>query len=124
MKLQRRNLTKIWYCLFKERANLYDDDGYETGEPAIKYEKPESLKCSVSAAKGNAQVETFGNLESYDKVIITDKMDCPIDENSVLFVDKEPEFFNGKPIGYDYKVIRIAKSLNLISIAISKVKIT
>jgi len=124
MKLQRRNKRTIWYCLYKDRGTLYDDDGYETGEPAIKYEEPASLKCSVSAAIGNAQVETFGNLESYDKVIITDDMTCPIDENSVLFIDKEPEFFNGKPIGYDYKVIRIAKSLNVISIAISKVKTT
>ena len=49
-------------------------------------------------------------------------MTCPIDENTVLFVDKEPEYdADGTPI-YDYFVRRVAKSLNCISIAIAKVK--
>ena len=65
----------------------------------------------------------FGNLESYDKVIITDDMDCPIDENTVLFIDKDPEFKDGKPT-FDYTVRRVAKSLNTISYAVSKVKVS
>lgn len=41
----------------------------------------------------------FGNLESYDKVLITDDMSCPIDENTVLFIDKEPEVDSrGRPV--------------------------
>ena len=66
----------------------------------------------------------FGNLESYDKVLITDDMSCPIDENTVLFVDKEPEFSQeGVPL-FDYRVRRVAKSLNNISYAISKVTVS
>jgi len=124
MKLLRRNLTPVYYCLYKSREAIVDEDGYETGEPAITYEEPVQLLCNVSSARGTAQAETFGNLESYDKVIITDDMSCPIDENTVLFVDTEPDFKDGKPIGYDYKVFRVAKSLNVISIAISKVKVS
>ena len=49
---------------------------------------------------------------------------CYLDENTVLFIDKEPEFDNaGKPI-YDYTVRRVAKSLNFISYAVSKVKVS
>ncbi len=124
MRLLNRNLTTIWYCTFKERAEMRDNDGYETGEPLMAYNEPVALRCNVSPARGTAQAETFGNLESYDKVIITDNMSCPIDENTVLFVETEPEFLNGKPFGFDYKVFRVAKSLNLISIAISKVKVS
>lgn len=124
MKLMKRNLYPIHYCLYKGKEPLLDDSGYETGETRISYESPVSLLCSVSPATGYAQVNMFGNLESYDKVLITDDMSCPIDENTVLFVDKEPEFSQeGVPL-FDYRVRRVAKSLNNISYAISKVTVS
>ena len=82
------------------------------------------MRANVSAATGQSQVEQFGNLENYDKVVVTDDMTCPINENTVLFIDKEPAFDSqGKPL-YDYTVKRVAKSLNSISIAVSKVKVS
>lgn len=123
MKLMKRNLSSIHYCLYTERTSLTDADGNETGEYKVGYSEPVELKCNVSPATGYAQVNMFGNLESYDKVIITDDMDCPIDENTVLFIDKDPEFKDGKPT-FDYTVRRVAKSLNTISYAVSKVKVS
>ena len=86
-------------------------------------------------------------MENYDKVIVTDDLDCPIDENSVLFIDKQPEFTNVVTYEYvtttnngqetsawvvktvavpvhDYIVRRVAKSLNSISIAIRRVEVS
>lgn len=123
MKLMKRNLTPVHYCLYSERIPLTDDNGYETGEYKVGYGEAVQLMCSVSPATGYAQAEMFGNLESYDKVLITDDMTCPIDENTVLFIDKAPEFEGGKP-KYDYTVRRVAKSLNAISYAVSKVKVS
>lgn len=124
MKLMKRNLTSVNYCLYNERIPLMDDDGYETGEYGVGYTPPVEMQCSVSPATGYAQAQMFGNFESYDKVLITDDMSCPIDENTVLFIDKEPEFDkDGKPI-FDYTVRRVAKSLNSISYAVSKVKVS
>lgn len=123
MKLMKRNLTPVYYCLYSDRQPIMDDDGYETGEYGVGYGKAVKLMCSVSPATGYAQAEMFGSLESYDKVLITDDMTCPIDENTVLFIDKEPEFEGGKP-KFDYKVRRVAKSLNAISYAVSKVKVS
>ena len=123
MKLMKRNLAPIHYCLYTKRTPLLDADGNESGEYTVGYSEPIELRCNVSPATGYAQVNMFGNLESYDKVIITDDMDCPIDENTVLFIDKEPEFRDGKPI-FDYTVRRVAKSLNTISYAVSKVKVS
>ena len=118
------NLKPVHYCLYKGREPLLDDDGNETGEYQVGYESPVELQCSVSPATGYAQVNMFGNLESYDKVLITDDTNCPIDENTLLFVDKEPEFGNdGNPL-CDYRVRRVAKSLNSISYAISKVTVS
>lgn len=124
MRLLRRNLQPVWYCLFNSEVPVIDADGYETGEKDIGYGEPVKLLCNVSPATGQSQVEMFGNLDSYDKVIITDEVDCPIDENTVLFVDNEPVFDKtGKPL-YDYTVRRVAKSLNSISVAVRKVKVT
>lgn len=76
------------------------------------------MEANISPATGNAQSEVFGSLTGYDRVIVTDDMTCPIDEQTVLFIDKVPEAQN--PV-HDYVVKRVAKSLNSISIAISKV---
>lgn len=121
MKLQKRNLVEIWYALYQGESDVLDSDGYETGQKEIIYSSPVSIHCSVSAATGQNQIETFGNLESYDKVIVTDDISCPIDENSILFIDNQPDN-NGK--NFDYVVKRIAKSLNFIAYAVSKVKVT
>ena len=123
MKLMRRNLVPVYYCLYSKTVPLLDEEGYETGEYTVGYEKPVQIMCNVSPATGNAQSEMFGNLESYDKVLVTDDMDCPIDENTVLFVDRKPGFKQGKPT-YDYTVRRVAKSLNTISYAITKVTVS
>ena len=123
MKLMKRNLKPVWYCLYSTKATQTDDDGYETGEDGVSYGEPVKLMCNVSPATGFAQTDVFGNLEFYDKVLITDDMNCPIDENTVLFIDKEPQVVGGKPL-YDYTVKRVAKSLNSISIAVSKVKVS
>lgn len=123
MRLMCRNLTTIYYCTYAGRVPLTDEYGNETGEYRVTYNKPVELKCNVSPATGYAQVNMFGNLESYDKVIVTDRMDCPIDENTVLFIDKAPEMADGQPT-FDYKVRRVAKSLNSISYAVSKVTVS
>lgn len=124
MKLMKRNLQTVYYCLYEGEEKLTDSNNYKTGEKRLLYSDPVEIKCSVSSATGNAQVEIFGNLESYDKVLITDDMSCPIDEHTLLFVDKSPEFnSDGSPTA-DYLVKRVAKSLNNISYAISEVTIS
>lgn len=124
MKIMERNKTSFWYLLYQSKERAINGDGDETGEERVVYSDPVAMKANVSAATGSAQTEQFGTDIVYDKVIVTDKMDCPIDENSVLFIDKEPEFDKkGRPL-YDYKVKRVAKSLNSVSIAVSKVTVS
>lgn len=112
----------------------------------LAYEEASEMFANISPATGQSQVEQFGNLDSYDKVIVTCNMDCPIDENTVLFVGKEPEYtevqtheiVEGNALfaddeivektyqlpKYNYIVKRVAKSLNSISMAISKVDVS
>lgn len=119
-----RNDSPFYYCLYADKIPIVDEYGNETGENQVAYADPVKMYANISPASGAAQTEQFGNLENYDKVIVTRDMDCPINENSVLFIDKEPEYsLDGDPM-YDYTVRRVAKSLNSISIAVRKVNVS
>jgi len=124
MRTLKRNHRKFWYCLYQDAEEVYDEYGNATGQYLPVYAQAQEMYANISPASGYAQTEQFGNLDSYDKVIVTDWMDCPIDENSVLFIDKNPEhdISTDTPL-YDYTVRRVAKSLNSISIAVQKVNV-
>ena len=147
MKCMNRNLTPVWYCLYYGKVDAVDDRGYLTGEKVDYYGSPVMLYANVSPATGFTAAQMFGNLTEYDKVVVTDMVSCPIDENTVLFVDKEPGFqgefvldsnqailldnYNNGLEGtdkrlplYDYRVRRVSRSLNSVSIAISKVHVS
>lgn len=123
MRILQRNTKPFYYCLYLGKTRIIDEYGNKTNEKAPSYSAPELMRANISPATGQSHAEQFGNLEDYDKVIVTDWMDCPIKEDSVLFVDKEPEVKNGRPL-YDYIVKRVAKSINSVSIAIRKVDVT
>lgn len=124
MKVMERNKRTFWYCLYDHSEPVIDEDGNETSEEQTFYKPVQNLRANISAASGSSQVEQFGNLAGYDKVIVLDDTSCPIDENTVLFIDKEPEYGeDGNPL-YDYRVKRVAKSLNSVSIAATKVSVS
>lgn len=122
MRCLERNKLPFWYCLYSGEEPVYDEYGNEVSEPHVIYEDPIRMYANISQASGYSQTEQFGNLADYDKVIVTDDMECPIDEHTVLFVDKYPEYNDENDLAFDYVVRRVAKSLNSISIAIRKVE--
>lgn len=137
MRGLKRNKQKLWYQLYLEHIPVYetDLDGniiYDpvTGEPlltgdyTVGYADPIEFRANVSPARSEAQSEPFGIDTVYDKVICyCGGKALPIDELTVLFVDKEPEFDeNGSLINKpDYNVVKPAKSLNSVLYAIRKV---
>ena len=124
MLSQDINKRKFYYCLFEGSEDLTDMGGYKTGEKRLVYSAPVEMLANVSEAKGRSEAEQFGTDLKYDKVILTCEMDCPINEQTVLFVDREPAFDNdGCPL-FDYVVSRVAKSINVITYAIRKVDVT
>ena len=119
MRTQVINRTPFYYALYEGNTPAVDEEGYYTSEPQITYSEPVLFESGcISPATGQSAVEQFGTLENYDKVIVTADMTCPIDENSVLWIDADVS----EP--YDYIVKRVAKSKNGISIAVRKVKIS
>ena len=92
MKIMKRNLKPVWYCLYKCTEDLRDNNNRLTGGKKVLYHEPVKILCNVSPATGYAQTYMFGTLESYDKIVIVDDINCPINVNTVLFIDKVPEF--------------------------------
>jgi hypothetical protein len=124
MRCLERNKKPFYYCLYLREEDMTDSAGDYSGETRIVYAKPVLAKYNISPATGNTSTEQFGNDIQYDKVIMLDDMSCPIDENSVLFVDSEPSYGKDGNPRYDYVVKKVAPSINSISIAIAKVKVS
>lgn len=123
MRCLEINKRPFWYALYSGTVDVYED-GYKTGEKVVSYAAPVKCYGNISPASGSSVVEQFGTNERYDKVIVLDTDAAPqIDEHTVLCVDIEPSYSGGQLV-YDYVVKKVAKSLNHVSIAISKVAIS
>lgn len=72
---------------------------------------PVLMYARISASRGSTTEEIFGVTTDYTRTIITDDMSCPIDENTRITIE-----------GATYCVVKIAKSLNHIMIAVKEVE--
>ena len=119
LRTLERNKQVIYYALFDGKEPVIDEYGNQTGEYEILYTPPTLLKINVSAARGEYSTRQFGDTENYDKVLMTDDLNVPITETSILWIDT---LDTTKP--HDYIVKKVAKSLNSVSIAVSKVSVS
>ena len=146
MKTLKRNLRPFYYCLYQSKSDVVDENGNKTGEKIRVYADPVRMMANISPATGQTNTEQFGNLDNYDKVIAYEDVNCPIDENAVLFLDVEPSYTEGVTVAitpaatllgeptveiqtvripkYNYIVARVAKSLNSVSVAVRKVDVS
>ena len=134
MKCMSRNKVKFFYALYEGKEAITDEYGNVTGEYAVKHGNPIEFSANISAAKGETQTRQFGENETYDKVIVMDGDAPPIDEYTVLWVDSTPQLDEDGSLAvnekgeittpHDYIVKKVAKSLNVVSLAISKVSVS
>ena len=123
MRCLARNKATFYYALYTGQTEIIDEYGNATGQYSVNYGNPIKALGNVSAAQGEMQTRQFGESESYDKVIVLDDVNTPIDEYSIWWVDTLP-LPNGDgstDTPHDYVVKKVARSLNSVSIAISKV---
>ena len=125
MRCMVRNKSKFYYASYIGETEITDEYGNSTGEYNLTYKKPIETFGNVSAAQGEIQSRQFGESESYDKVIVLDDKYTPIDEYSILWVDTLPLLNDdgSTETPHDYVVKKVARSLNGVSIAISKVDV-
>lgn len=134
MRCMERNKVNFYYALFAKRVPVVDEYGNDTGEFDVQHGNPVKSSANISAAKGETQTRQFGENVSYDKVIAMDNEAPPIDEYSILWIDTTPELNADGSLAvddegnvktpHDYIVKKVAKSLNSVSYAVSKVSVT
>ena len=118
MRCLIRNKSRFYYANSLGLTEIKDEQGRLTGEYETAYSEPIEMLANISASKGETESLQFGDSLAYDKVLVIDNPDIAIDEYSVLWVDR---LDISKP--YDYIVKKVAKSLNSVSIAISRVDV-
>lgn len=123
MRNLERNKQEFTYLNYVKVEDVEDENDFLTGEQKVIYTRAKKLKAHISGAKGSSMVEVFGTDIAYDKTILLTKSEFKtsgIDENSVFFIDIKPVYKNETPL-YDYRVKRIAETINQVLIAIVKV---
>ena len=119
MRNLRRNLSTVYFKLYKGQDEIVDEWGNETGSPINVYGELQSAEFCVSSNKGSSELDMFGSLEVYDRTMITADTNCLIDENAVLWLDEQPT--DGP---HNYIVKKRAPWKNSIAYAIKKVTIS
>ena len=87
MQTLQRNTFTVWYQVYAGQQEIVDDNGYPTGSFADTYGPLRSAQLMVSPNKGDATLEVFGTLLDYDRVMSTADTTCPIDEQTILWLD-------------------------------------
>lgn len=125
MRCMERNKRAFYYSLYAGKKRYIDENGNKTSEYEVVYSPPVKLVGNISAAEGRSEVQPFGLNLQYDRVIVVEDADTPIDEYTVLWVDTLPEIAEDGTTDtpYDYIVKRVARSLNGAMIAIGKVSV-
>lgn len=112
MKSLNRQKVKIHYSLYQGEQEVVDDKGFFTGEKEIVYTEPEEMMVTIGVPYGNDSLNPFGTLTDYDRQIVVEDINCPIDEHSRLWIESSVDDMP------DCRVVRVSKSLNHILYAI------
>lgn len=126
MQSLRSNQQTVYFSLYLGKTDISNSNGYKTGEKSKTYSKPQPIQIYVSPARGSAEVEQFGINAEYTNVMSTFDTDCPITEDSILWIGKSPfaDETEETLTPYTHSVERVAKGLNSILYAVRKVSVT
>lgn len=114
-----RNQFPVYYKMYTGQTEIIDEWGNKTGSFIPEYSELQQAYLSVSPNKGAAANDMFGMLEDYDRTVTTADTNCPIDENSILWLD------GADTTGpHNYIVRKRAPWKNSIAFAVKKVKVS
>lgn len=113
------NKSTIWYSNRTGNEPVRDEHGLMTGELRMTYSNPVPIRVSLSesiglnnlSAQGIAELEPYGIATNYTHRMITEDMNCPIDEQSIIWHERDPGD-NPYDVPYNFRVIRASKTLN------------
>lgn len=123
MHVLERNKQYLWFANPTGEEYVTDANGFKTGERRITYTTPERVKMSMAissgannlGSQGMAELERYGVTTGYTARAVTDDMNCPMNEESLVWYHIQPaEEINGETVEHphNFKVVRKAQSLN------------
>ena len=131
MKALERNKIPMYYALYIGEEDVLDGNNNPTGERKKVYGTPVLIRGNLDAGfngrygiNSQSAVEDFGVDLRYDKTLVITDMDCPIDEYSVLIIDHPVTYDAAGNLVYDHVVVKVDKSINVLSYALKKVNVS
>ena len=114
MRVLYKNQRVYHYALPIAVEPILDEYGNDTLEVEIKYSEPIKAKANYSSAVGQEAVAVFGTTTDYSRVLVFSR-DCPLKEGAILWIGKDTSE------QANYKVVRIADSLNGTLVAVGEI---
>lgn len=115
MRSVQRNKQPIWYALRLSSTEVIDEYGNATGEFVEQYSVPMKLNINVGVPKGQISLERFGLNDNYTRVLATTDMNCPLQEDSILWIGIPATERN------NYVVKKIMPAINQLLIGLEEV---
>ena len=147
MRVLERNKQDLWYANRTSESYVTDTNGLKTGEKEQTYDTPVKIRVSMSmssgannlGSQGMVALDPYGLTTAYTHNAVTEDMNCPINEEAILWYEREPtrietrsvtdtitEVVDGEevertvtrteevevPVPHNFVVVRKAKSLN------------
>lgn len=114
-----RNTFPVYYKMYLGETEIVDEYGNNTGSPIPSYGELQTANLSISPNKGASESEMFGSLDDYDRTMTTADTSCPINEDSILWLDGADT-----TKAHNFIVKKRAPWKNSISFAIKKVDVS
>ena len=135
MHVLGRNKQYLWYANPTGVTYKTDTNGLKTGEKEVSYGNPTQVRMSMAlssgannlGSQGMAELQRYGITTGYTHRAVTDDMDCPMNEESLVWYNISPtktvtvtKTVNGQTVTeeqevavpHNFKVVRKAVSLN------------
>lgn len=130
MRQLERERRTVWASLYESREPETDEDGYLTGEYKVT-RKPVEIRPTVSPASGALEAYGFGTGGDYERTLVLDQTGTGMDENTVFWIDVEPEIDaqgnlvygdDGNPtVPWDYVTARpVSESYSYTNVAVRR----
>lgn len=107
MRSLEKNRRTLYYALYNEKIEKFDENGDFTGDYIVGYSAPVIFLANLSAGKGSTQADIFGVNVDFTRTISTTDVSLPISETSLVWYESEPKVLpNGTadPESADYTV--------------------
>lgn len=118
MRSLERNKRPIYYASFVSETDNVDDNGNYDGTKTLNYSAPKRYCINYSEQSGETSLDNFGLNRNYDVRLVTNDMNCPLYEDTRLWIGKKP----GANVPHNYVVTRRSESINGITITARRVE--